>query len=81
MPPVPPKVFKVRSNPTLSAKIFIINKLWGILQPTRAPLSALVFIFRMSDMPFCRVKQRSNKVETQLIQNQLFDQGVGNSSD
>jgi hypothetical protein len=44
-----------------------------ILWLTRAPLSQLVFIFRVSDIPFCTVKQRSNKAETQLFHNQLFD--------
>jgi hypothetical protein len=44
-----------------------------ILWPARAPLSQLVFIFRVSDIPFCTVKQRSNNADTQLFHNQLFD--------
>ena len=36
--------------------------------PTRAPLSPLVFIFRMRNMPFCTVQYRSNRVETQPSQ-------------
>jgi hypothetical protein len=67
----------VGTNPTLSANLFIINKLWrfyGQLVPhSRNWFSSLI----MSDMSFRTVKHRSNKAETQLIQNQLLVRGIG----
>jgi hypothetical protein len=66
MPPVPPKVFEVRSivrsNPTLSAKSFKINNLQGFGGGYRLLLSTLVFFFEMSDIRFCTARENPDKV-------------------
>ena len=63
MPPLPPKVFKVRSrlrsNPTLSRHVIENKQVTVALEMHRNPLSALVFIFGMSDMQFCAAPRKS----------------------
>jgi hypothetical protein len=52
--------YKPDSNPTISAKLFKINELYGILDP----LSGTSFVFGMSDMPFFKAQVRAVKVKT-----------------
>ena len=50
----------VGSNPTLSAKLFKINKLLILINPLAGPVSA----FGMSDMQFCKAQMRAVKAKT-----------------
>jgi hypothetical protein len=52
--------FRVNSNPTLSANLFKINKLPGLLNPLSGPC----FFLGMSDMQFCKAKVRAVKAKT-----------------
>jgi hypothetical protein len=52
------------SNPTLSAKLLIINELLSLLERRRIPLSALVFFFEMSDMQSGAPLENPIKVKT-----------------
>ena len=51
------------SNPTLSAKLFKINKL--LRSPS--PLSWACFVFGMSDMQFCKEQVRAVKAKTDRL--------------
>jgi hypothetical protein len=51
-------------NPTLSAILFKINKLPGVISFIMAPLAGLVSSFGMSDMQFCNAQVRAVKAKT-----------------
>ena len=52
--------YNPNSNPTLSAMLFKINKLAGILDP----LSGTSFVFGMNGMQFCKAQMRAVKAKT-----------------
>jgi hypothetical protein len=58
----------VGSNPTLSAKLFKINK----LLESHHPLSGSLFVFRMSDMQFCKAQVRAVKPKTETDWESIF---------
>src|SRR5437879_1826059 len=51
------------SNPTLSAKLFKINKLPSLPNP----LSGVCFVFGMSDMQFCKAQVSAVKGKTERL--------------
>jgi len=51
--------FGLNSNPTLSAKLLKLNKLFGNPNPLAGP----VFVFGMSDMQFCKAQVRAVKAK------------------
>jgi hypothetical protein len=52
-----------RSNPTLSAMLFKINKLPRLMNP----LAGACFVFGMSDMQFCEAQLRAVKAKTESL--------------